>query len=101
MRDVADVVAADVQGEKELNDNRSGDEQLHRNRNGERKKPYLTIRKHDSRGNQDAVNCAGGADRGNGEGKPCAARIKNRLDEHVDAAGADARYKIILIEALC
>jgi hypothetical protein len=100
MRNMADVVSADLQRKEKLNRDGSGHEKLHRNHDGKRDQPDLAVRKQDARGDQYSVNRPGSADRGNGEGKPGPVRVENRFDEDVDKAGADASQKVILIEAV-
>ena len=99
MRDVADVVSAGVQRKKKLNDDRSRHEQLHRNRDGKRKKPNLAVWKQNARGDQDAVNCPGSANRRNRKRKTSPVRIEDYFDEDVDKTGADPGQKIIFIKA--
>src|SRR5271169_6840775 len=99
MSDVADVVSACVQGEKKLNNDRSRHEQLHRNRDGKRKKPNLAVGKQDTRGDQDAINCPGSANRGNRKRKTSPVRIENYFDEDVDKTCADPGEKIIFVKA--
>src|SRR5580692_4901114 len=99
MSNVADLVSAHFERKKKLDHNGAGYEQLHRNHDGKRDQPDLPVWKHDSRGDQNAEDRAGSADRGNAERIPGSARVEHYVDEDGDYTGACPGQQVILIKA--
>src|SRR5215472_13752058 len=100
MRDVAHLVAGDFESQEKLDGDGTSHQELHRNHDGKRDEPNLPVRKEDSRGDQYAKNCPGGADRGYSGGIRESLRVPQHIDQNADEPRARSRQKVVLIKAL-
>lgn len=99
MAEMADAVAGRAEGTEKFDGGHDGDEGSHGDHDGEREEPDLAIREEDGVGNENAKDCARGANCGR-INDPVAPQQGHEFHQDRDDAGTDSTEKKVVGETL-